>query len=82
MWIEHTNLPANQTLTAEKQTPLNLRPNVYVGPAMLFNFGKFWWSTGVYFRVTNTSYDAVAQGTIGQDIFGEVWVRTMMGISF
>jgi hypothetical protein len=63
-------------------TPLNLRPNVYVGPAMLFNFGKFWWSTGVYFRVTNLSYDAVKEGTLSQDIFGGVWIRTIMGISF
>jgi hypothetical protein len=82
MWLEHTNLPATMTETALKETPLNLRPNVYVGPAMLFNFGKFWWSTGVYFRVTNLDYNAVAQGTVGQDIFGGVWIRTILGISF
>jgi hypothetical protein len=82
MWLEHTNLPPNQTLTVEKQTPLNLRPNVYVGPAVLLNFGKFWWSTGVYFRTTNLSYNAQLEGTVGQDIFGSVWVRTILGISF
>jgi hypothetical protein len=80
MWFEHTS--AANTDTVLRQTPLNLRTNVYVGPAILFNFGKFWWSTGVYFRVTNTSYNAVAEGTVGQDIFGPLWFRTIMGISF
>jgi hypothetical protein len=82
MWFERTNLPTNQTLTVEKQTPLNLRPNVYLGPAVLFNFGKFWWSTGVYFRVTNLNYNAQQEGTVGQDIFGGVWIRTILGIGF
>jgi len=36
----------------------------------------------VYFRVTNLSYDAVKEGTLSQDIFGGVWIRTIMGISF
>jgi hypothetical protein len=79
MWLEHTNATVMPT---PEGTPLNLRPNVYVGPAMLFNFGKFWWSTGVYFRVTNLDYDAEKAGTIGQDIFGPLWFRTIMGISF
>jgi hypothetical protein len=36
----------------------------------------------VYFRFTNLAYDAVKEGTIGQDIFGPLWFRTIMGISF
>jgi hypothetical protein len=79
MWIEHSNVSG---VTVTNETPLNLRPNVYVGPAMLLNFGKFWWSTGVYFRVTNLGYDAVKEGTIAKDIFGPLWFRTIMGISF
>jgi hypothetical protein len=53
-----------------------------LGPAVLFNFGKFWWSTGVYFRVTNLNYNAQQEGTVGQDIFGGVWIRTILGIGF
>jgi hypothetical protein len=82
MWFEHTNQPAALTETMIKDTTMNLRPNVYVGPAMLFNFGKFWWSTGVYFRVTNLSYNDAKEGTVGNDIFGPLWFRTIMGISF
>jgi hypothetical protein len=75
MWIEHTNL---YNYSAPGPLPLNLRPNVYVGPAILLDFGKFWWSTGAYLRVTNFDHTMVP----GQDSFGAVWFRMMVGISF
>ncbi len=80
MWFEQTNVRTPVTL--ENQTPLNLRPNIYVGPAILLNFGKIWWSTGVYFRTTSLSYNSVKEGTIGQDAFGPLWFRMIIGLSF
>jgi hypothetical protein len=59
-------------------TPFNNKPNVYVGPAILLNFGKFWWSTGAYLRVTNFSHEL----TPSVDSFGPVWFRMIVGISF
>jgi hypothetical protein len=79
MWWDHTD-PTTSTLLHD--TPLNYRPNVYVGPAILFDFGKFWWSTGVYFRVTSLGYGEVKEGTIGSDAFGPLWFRTLIGIQF
>ena len=55
--------------------PYNLGPMVYVGPAMLFNFGKFWWSTGAYVRTTTTNHDL----QVG-DAFGNYWVRMVVGV--
>jgi hypothetical protein len=79
MWMEATNQPY---LTPEGKpggaTPFNNKPNVYVGPAVLFNFGKLWWSTGAYLRVTNFNHDLVPS----VDAFGLVWFRTVIGISF
>jgi hypothetical protein len=55
---------------------LALGPVVYAGPAVLFNFGKLWWSTGLYARVTDV-------GLISQlgDIYGPIWARTVIGLS-
>jgi hypothetical protein len=79
MWSEFTNQPY---LTAAGRpggpTPFNNKPNVYVGPAILLDFGKFWWSTGAYVRVTNTR-EVLDPGV---DAFGPVWFRMMVGISF
>ncbi|MEA2696274.1 MAG: hypothetical protein QOI66_545, partial [Myxococcales bacterium] len=33
----------------------NLGPHVFVGPAFLLNFGRVWWATGAYLRVSNFS---------------------------
>jgi len=59
-------------------TPFNDKPNVYVGPAILLNFGKLWWSTGAYLRLTNFSHEMAPS----QDSFGPVWFRTIVGLSF
>jgi hypothetical protein len=71
MWSEFTNLAATTT-------PFNNKPNVYVGPAILLNFGKIWWSTGAYVRVTN--FDHTMQP--GVDSFGPLWFRMIVGLSF
>jgi hypothetical protein len=52
-----------------------LGPNHYVGPTMLFDFGRLWWSTGAYLRVN----DVGATPEVG-DGFGSVYFRTIIGI--
>jgi hypothetical protein len=53
----------------------DLGPNQFVGPVVMFNFGKVWWSTGFYARVNDV--DRAAQPG---DNYGPVWVRTVVGI--
>jgi hypothetical protein len=54
--------------------PIELGPMAYVGPAVLFNFGKLWWSTGIYGRVT----DIGRQMNPGEG-FGPIWARMVLG---
>jgi hypothetical protein len=68
--------------------PFNLGPQVYVGPTMMFDFGNFWWSTGVYFRATDADrplfYGRGPGGPLDSqpDAFGHVWARMIIGLSF
>ena len=57
--------------------PFNDGPHVYVGPAVLASFGRLWWSTGVYGRVTDLD-----RSTVVGDSYGRVWVRTIIGLGF
>ncbi len=57
--------------------PFNVLPHVYVGPAMLLNFGKLWWSTGIYLRA-----DEPMRTMQPGDAFGNLWVRTVVGVGF
>lgn len=62
----------------------NLGPQVYVGPTAMLDFGNFWWSTGVYFRVTDVGH-VMSDGTDTNgvvDSFGQVWIRMIIGLSF
>jgi len=52
-----------------------LGPHGYVGPALMVNFGKLWWSVGGYFRVTDVNRPAEAG-----DTFGRFWVRAAAGV--
>jgi hypothetical protein len=54
----------------------NLAPHHFVGPAALWQLGRLWWSTAVYVRTDG--FDRPAQEG---DIFGRVWVRTILGLS-
>jgi hypothetical protein len=56
----------------------NLGPQVYVGPTCLLNFGKLWWSTGVYIRTTDFTHSL---DPAAPDAFGIVWARTIVGLS-
>jgi hypothetical protein len=51
-----------------------LGPQAYLGPTVLYNFGKLWWSTGVYTRVTDVGH-ALQPG----EPYGRIWVRTVLG---
>lgn len=59
---------------AASPRPIELGPVGYVGPAVLFNFGKLWWSTGIYGRVTD-----VGRQVNPGDGFGPVWARMVLG---
>jgi hypothetical protein len=50
-------------------------PHHFVGPACMLSFGKLWWSTGVYWRASDTSRTV----EVGDNV-GHVWVRTVVGI--
>jgi hypothetical protein len=56
--------------------PYALGPAGYLGPAALFNFGKVWWSTGVYARVTEVEHTM----QLGEP-YGPVWIRTIVGLN-
>jgi len=56
----------------------NLDVQQYVGPAVLLNFGRVWWTTGVYARVTEVHHTMSAANG---DTFGPVWFRTVIGVN-
>lgn len=62
---------------APSPRPFALGPHHYVGPAVLAQFGKLWWTTGVYLRVSDMKH--TLQPGEG---FGNVWARTIIGIGF
>ena len=51
-------------------------PAGYVGPTFMLDFGKAWWSFGVYARVTDVGY-SLKPG----DPFGAVWGRSVIGLN-
>jgi hypothetical protein len=58
--------PANRTF--------GLGPQAYVGPAVMYNFGRLWWAVGAYVRVTDFSHEL----QLGEP-YGPVYVRSMIG---
>jgi hypothetical protein len=58
--------------------PWALGPVGYLGPTVMFNFGKLWWSSGVYGRVTEG--DSTVPAPVVEP-FGVVWARTVIGLS-
>jgi hypothetical protein len=55
--------------------PFGLGPHHYVGPALLFQFGRVWWNAAVYFRVSDRSH-TLDRG----ESFGNIWLRTIVGV--
>jgi hypothetical protein len=60
---------------APSPRPFALGPHEFVGPTAMIEFGKIWWSTGVYLRVDDLDRSAQVL-----DNYGPVWVRTIIGI--
>lgn len=55
--------------------PFSLGPAIYAGPAVLFNIGKLWWSTGFYARFTEITHSLVPS-----EPYGPFWLRTAIGV--
>ena len=49
-------------------------PHAYVGAVMMNNFGKLWWTIGMYTRVTDISHH-LQPG----EPYGRLWIRSMIG---
>jgi hypothetical protein len=63
--------------------PFNLGPHVYVGPTVMLDLGRMWWTTGVYLRVSNLDRAVAApEPPVPGDAFGRFWVRTVIGLGF
>jgi hypothetical protein len=62
---------------APSPRPFNVGPHHLAGPTMMVNFGKVWWSTGVYVR-----FDDFGRSLQPGDAFGPIWARTVVGVGF
>jgi hypothetical protein len=68
---------------APNPRPFSVGPNQFVGPALMFAFGNFWWSTGIYARVNDIGRTALpTNGALTQlpDDYGPIWARTVIGL--
>ncbi len=54
----------------------NALPHHYVGPALLWQPGKLWWSLGAYVQL-----DSWGRAAEEGDRFGRVWIRSIIGLS-
>jgi hypothetical protein len=54
---------------------INHRLHHFVGPTVHFDWGKLWWSLGVYADLNN-----IHAAEVGE-IYGPIWVRTLLGIT-
>jgi len=62
---------------APSPRPFALGPHEFVGPTVMIDFGKIWWSTGAYLRV-----DDIGRKAQLDDNYGPVWFRTIIGMGF
>jgi len=53
----------------------DLGPHVYAGPVLLLNFGKLWFSTGIYARATD-----FGRSMQPAEAFGPLWARGIVGL--
>ncbi len=54
----------------------NAEPHHFVGPALALVWGKLWWSAAAYARL-----DQMDRPVYPGDMFGHVWVRSVIGLS-
>ncbi len=56
----------------------NAGPHQYIGPTARLVLGNFFWTAGLYFRLDDIHHKMVA----GEDSFGPVWFRSIVGFGF
>jgi hypothetical protein len=56
--------------------PFSDGPHHYLGPVLMLNFGRIWWSSGVYLRVDDTAHTM----DVGEP-YSRIWVRSVFGVS-
>jgi hypothetical protein len=69
---------ARGELGTQGATPLdvvNNRVHHFVGPTAHFDWGKLWWTFGVYVNLTNTG-----QPQLGET-YGPLWARSVLGLN-
>ena len=54
---------------------VNNRIHHFVGPTVHLEFGKLWWSAGLYADLNNMN------NPYAGEIYGPVWIRTVLGLS-
>jgi hypothetical protein len=54
---------------------INRRVHHFAGPTLHFDWGKVWWSLGVYADLTNAGTPQPGE------IYGPLWVRTLLGVT-
>jgi hypothetical protein len=54
---------------------VNNRIHHFVGPTVHLNFGKFWWTAGVYADLTQFGTPQLGE------IYGPIWARTVLGLN-
>ena len=55
--------------------PYGLGPHVYLGPTVMFTFGRFFYTCGAYVRLTDFDH-----GMQPGEPYGAVWMRAILGI--
>jgi len=69
---------ARGELGTHGETPtdvVNNRVHHFVGPTVHFDWGKLWWSLGVYADLTNMG------APLPGEAYGPVWARTLLGLA-
>jgi hypothetical protein len=54
---------------------INDRVHHFVGPTLHFDWGKLWWSLGIYADCNNINAPQVGE------VYGPIWVRTLLGLT-
>jgi hypothetical protein len=73
-WM-HAELGGGASTAVNTFSAFNEAPHHYLGPAIMLQFHKLWWSVAPYARLDEWSR-APQQG----DQYGRLWVRTVLGL--
>ncbi len=56
-------------------TSFNAQPHHFLGPTLMVQFKRLWWSMAPYIRL-----DGIGRTAVRGDQFGRVWIRSVIGI--